>query len=364
MKVLVTTIPAWGHLVPMLGIVRALERAGHEVLVATSPDFHAELASLDLRPFSAGLSEHAMLAERRMRWPSTMGRPPREWARRMFTEIAAPAMATDLAPLVDAGWPDLILSEEGEYGGRLVAESSGVPVVTHGWGTPAPPPAPGFADVPHIDTCPPSMAGSSAPAGWRLRYEVPTLVTPSPELTSWIEERKRPLAYVGFGTVPLYRDRADVTQAMGALHGTGFDTVCTVKDPDDPALAAAAAGWGARLEKFLSLPDLLSHCAVVVSHGGAGTTMAALAHGVPLLIMPQGAPSQQRMADACTARGVARCLSPDDSTHDRLRESLQALIDDTAYSTEAAAVAEEIAAGTAPEIVVDGLVAFAASPTS
>jgi UDP:flavonoid glycosyltransferase YjiC (YdhE family) len=358
-KVLVTTIPSWGHLVPMLGIVRALEDAGHDVLVATSPTFHAELASLGLRPFAAGLSEPAMLAERRSRWPSTEGRPPREWASRMFTEIAAPAMAADLAPLVDEGWPDLILSEEGEYGGRLAGDKGGVPVVTHGWGSPpAPAPAPsppGLSVVPHIDPCPASMSGNAAvPVGWRLRYDVPTLIAPSAETTSWVSARRRPLAYVGFGTVPLYRDRVDVGQVLAALDAAGFDAVCTVPDPEDGALPASA-GTGARRERFVSLPDLLPCCAVVVTHGGAGTTLAALAHGVPVLVLPQGAPSQQRMANACAARGVGRALSPEDTTEARLLDEIGALVAEPTYSVEAAAVADEIAHGPEPDTVVAAL---------
>jgi UDP:flavonoid glycosyltransferase YjiC (YdhE family) len=339
----------------MIGTVRALEAAGHDVLVATSRDFHAELASLGLRPFPAGFSEPAMLAECFSRWPSAKDRPPGEWAPRMFTQIAAPAMAADLAPLFADGRADLILSEEGEYGGRLAGDSCGLPVVTHGWGTPAPPPAPGFNVVPHIDMCPRSMAGGAVRAGWRLRYDVPRLVPPSAETTSWIDTRRRPLAYVGFGTVPLYRDRADVGQVIGALDVAGFDAVCTVPDPEDPRLVAAAARAGARLETFVSLPDLLPRCALVVSHGGAGTTMAALAHGVPVLVLPQGAPSQQRMADACAARGVGRSLSPDHATDARLVDEIEALIEVPTYAAAAAGVADEIMHDPDPVTVASAL---------
>ncbi|MDT7539153.1 MAG: hypothetical protein QOI82_2738 [Actinomycetota bacterium] len=345
----------------MLGLVRAFERAGHEVLVATNAEFHPVLASLGLPGLAAGYSEHDLLSERLKRWPSTADRPPREWAQRMFTEIAAPAMAADLAPLLDRGWPDLILSEEGEYGARLVGSSKGVPVVTHGWGSPPTAAPPGVAVVPHIDPCPPSLSGQGRAAfGWCLRYEVPRLVAPSTETTSWVSERRRPLAYVGFGTVPLYRDRVDVPQVLTALRAAGFDAVCTVRDPAAPALVAAA-GSSTRLEKFVSLPDLLPRCAVAISHGGAGTTLAALAHGVPLLVLPQGAPSQQRMADACAARGAARCVEAGDITTARLRHHLGDLLDDPAYRAAATEVADEIAAAPAADTIVDALTDLAAA---
>jgi UDP:flavonoid glycosyltransferase YjiC (YdhE family) len=346
----------------MLGVVRAVQRAGHEVLVATHAEFHPALASLELPGFEAGLSEQDLLAERLRRWPETADMPPREFAQRMFTDIAAPEMATDLASLVDRGWPDLILSEEGEYGGRLIGPRAGVPVVTHGWGSPPTAAPPASAVVPHIDPCPPSLSGHGrVSSGWRLRYEVPRLVAPSAETTSWVNDRRRPLAYVGFGTVPLYRDHADVPQVLAALNATGFDTVCTVPDPTEPALCAAA-GPDTRFEKFVSLPDLLPRCAVVVSHGGAGTTLAALAHGLPLLVLPQGAPSQQRMANACAARGAARCLEAGDITAPRLRQQLAALLDDPRHRAAAKEVADELAAAPAADTIVELLTDLAAAP--
>jgi UDP:flavonoid glycosyltransferase YjiC (YdhE family) len=154
-----------------------------------------------------------------------------------------------------------------------------------------------------------------------------------------------------------------VPQVLAALNAAGFDAVCTVEDPTEPALFAAA-GSSTRLEKFVSLPDLLPHCAVAVSHGGAGTTLAALAYGIPVLILPQGAPSQQRMADACTARGAARCVEAGDVTAARLRRELGDLIDDPAYRAAATEVADEMAAGPAADTVVDALALLAAAPRS
>ena len=45
----------------------------------------------------------------------------------------------------------------------------------------------------------------------------------------------------------------------------------------------------------------------MISHGGAGTMLAALAHGLPLLTVPQGA-DQYLNADRCARRRVGRTL--------------------------------------------------------
>ncbi|WIV56198.1 hypothetical protein [Amycolatopsis nalaikhensis] len=78
MRVLATTFPGWGHLVPMLGVLRALLAAGHEVSVATHPEFHPALAALGLPAVPAGLAEAELHAEHLRRWPETATRPPAE----------------------------------------------------------------------------------------------------------------------------------------------------------------------------------------------------------------------------------------------------------------------------------------------
>ena len=353
---LVSTVPSWGHLVPMLGVIRAFGADGHDVLVATNPAFHPAVTSLGLKALAAGMSDSEMLAERAARWPATKDRPPQEWAMHMFTEIAAPAMSADLAPLIDSGWPDLVLCEEGEYGGVLAAARTGTPVITHGWGTPRS--AASRADG-HIDPCPPSMAGD-IPDGrrWVVRFAVSQLVTAEPETAAWVAARQRPLAHVGFGTVPFYRDAPGVVAEMiVALDACGLDAICTVGDPADPAYSEVAVA-GVRFESFVSLPDLLPRCSLVVSHGGAGTTLAALAHGLPVLVLPRGAPSQQRMADSCVARGVGRAVLAQGSTQEQLRAEVDALLGRPSYRAEATAVAEEMTAAPEASAVAASLCEF------
>ena len=65
-----------------------------------------------------------------------------------------------------------------------------------------------------------------------------------------------------------------------------------------------------RAREFVSLAALLRSCQVVISHAGAGTVLASLAAGVPVVLMPRGTPSQLRMADACHRAGVGRRCDP------------------------------------------------------
>ena len=52
-RVLFTSCPAYGHVLPMLPLVRAAERAGHDVRVATGPDMVGPLVA-------RGLDVHAV----------------------------------------------------------------------------------------------------------------------------------------------------------------------------------------------------------------------------------------------------------------------------------------------------------------
>ncbi|MEV6877840.1 glycosyltransferase [Amycolatopsis sp. NPDC051128] len=346
MRVLATTVPGWGHLVPMLGVLRALLAAGHDVTVATHPELHPTLASLGIPAVPAGLGEAELLAERLRRWPETATRPPSGWAPRMFAEIAAPAMASDLHRMIT--WtPDLVLSEKGEHGGARFAAGRELPFVSHGWGSPLSSVPAGNRAIAHLDPCPRSLnpSGWTGPPRWPVRLTTPRLTPADPHTMAWVGERKRPLACVSFGTVPMYRDVTPPDELLDALLATGVDALCT--DPRHPA----APDDRIRIERFVSLPDVLPACALVVCHGGAGTTLAALVHAVPVVVLPRGAPSQARMAGACAARGVAAVVDDD---HPDLRSVIRAVLTGD-YARHAADLAREIAAAPDPAQVVETL---------
>lgn len=194
-----------------------------------------------------------------------------------------------------------------------------------------------------LDPCPPSLYGDSAP----LRGQPVRPATPA--LPSGRDIRHaaagRPLAYVGFGTVPLYRDRPElITAVVEALLARGLDPIITTPDPMLTARLVSLARDRVRVEPWLSLPGTLEWCSLVVCHGGAGTVLAALAAGIPLLLLPQGSPSQARMSRACEFRGLARVLDSRAADADSLAGPLETLTTDDRFKAAARQVAAEIAA--------------------
>jgi UDP:flavonoid glycosyltransferase YjiC (YdhE family) len=93
---------------------------------------------------------------------------------------------------------------------------------------------------------------------------------------------------------------------------------------------------------------LLHRCSVVVTNGGAGTIIAALEVGVPLVIVPTAwdkPDNARRVVEA----GVGVMLSPRQCSPERLRASVETVLNDPGYRSRASAIARRFAEASGPE---------------
>jgi UDP:flavonoid glycosyltransferase YjiC (YdhE family) len=119
--------------------------------------------------------------------------------------------------------------------------------------------------------------------------------------------------------------------------------VVTVSELNDPA-ALGDLPPNVHVERWLPLAPLLPRCDLVICHGGTGTTLAALAAGLPLVLVPQGA-DQFDNARACSRAGAAFVLAPDQVSAGTVRDAaLTALADGSTVREGARGLATEIAA--------------------
>src|SRR5438045_1012290 len=102
MRVLVTTFPGHGHFHPIAPLAFSFQRAGHDVRVATHPEF-GRVESCGLSVLPAGRSERETLSE-------TAGLPPPERAVQQFTTFAVPPFANDVLEAAQQWRPDLVVS--------------------------------------------------------------------------------------------------------------------------------------------------------------------------------------------------------------------------------------------------------------
>jgi MGT family glycosyltransferase len=156
------------------------------------------------------------------------------------------------------------------------------------------------------------------------------------------------------GTV--FNDAAPLRAVLDALAALPVDVLATV-GPDGDLGALVERPGNVRVERYVPQTRVLHRCAVVVSHGGSGTVLGALAAGVAQLCLPQGA-DQFLNAEAVAARGAGLALAPGEVTPVNVTEAVARLLDDPSSRQAAQAVAEEIAAMPSPEEVAADLEAL------
>jgi hypothetical protein len=332
-----------GHFLPLLPLAREAKEAGHEVAFASGPDQSERVVEAGFRFFNAGLTYSQPAQEMRHRYPDWPWGPDFKHVYSLvFAGICGPAMARDLPAVFDSFHPDLVVAEVAEFGGPVAAAAASIPWAALGWGLPVPvdiADAAGKAVAPmweerglnplpygglyqycYLHPCPPSLSPGDGPAIVRtqpLRSDQRSDPTGAP---GWLLKMpERPTVYVTLGTsvsfAAAHGERMVMVMAEG-LGGEDLNVIVTGPGVDQaspmPANIAVA--------RFIPLADLLPRCQLVVSHAGAGTMLAALAVGLPQILLPMGA-DQFRNAAAVVGAGAGpanslrRSWTPSPSGH-------------------------------------------------
>lgn len=386
LNVLCTMVPAIGRFHVLAPMLHAIRQAGHRLVVVAPAMFGKTVREAGLETMAAGLE----ISEIRRAAEETLGakrEPPDMLASVMFTQVAPRAL---LAPVIEPAraWrPDVVLHEEGEYAGPVLAALLRVPNVAVGWPSPArafealervgrnlrslwtdndldPPPMGGIYRHLWFDSCPAALQRPDAGdlgQSYPLRPVALDEPASEPLPPAIAEKSSRPLVHLTLGTVPLYNEAIDIFQrVILGLADEPVRLVVTVGANNDPTRFPQGHA-GLWVTRYIPYSQLLPACDLVISHGGAGTTVAALIHGLPHLIIPQGGASQRRNAFACVRAGVGVALEPGQLTTDAVRAHVHALLDGSAHRTAAQGVASAIAAMPPPEQAVRRLEEFVAS---
>ncbi|HEX6022021.1 MAG TPA: glycosyltransferase [Solirubrobacter sp.] len=369
MRVLCSTTPMEGAFGPFVSLGRALVDAGHEVMVATGPDLQRRVREEGFAAAIAGPAalEGAMAAaadpevrdapaDERWRFPAAM-----------FGGAIPAHKLPALHDLADEFGPDLVVHPPVDVAGPLLAAARGLPSACYGFMQPlapdvlggiaqrvaplwhdaglTPDPRAGIYRRQYLDPCPPSLHSGTHPAErlvQPIRPEPPG--DPLATLPPWAGRLgRRPVLYVSLGTVPFFNQPARFRALLSDLLEQDVELVVTVSELHDPASLGLSAPT-LHVERWLPLAPLLARCDAVLCHAGSGTTLAALAAGLPLVLVPDGA-DQFDNARACEAAGVARSLAPDQVSARAVRDAVRAVLAADAPERAAARrLADEIAA--------------------
>jgi UDP:flavonoid glycosyltransferase YjiC (YdhE family) len=109
-----------------------------------------------------------------------------------------------------------------------------------------------------------------------------------------------------------------------------------------------------RVERFLPLGDVLTDVDLVVSHGGSGSLMATLAHGLPSFLLPLGA-DQPHNAMRAEELGRAVTLDASTVTPEEVGARARQVLADDAMRARCVAVADELKALPGPSAAIAAL---------
>jgi UDP:flavonoid glycosyltransferase YjiC (YdhE family) len=361
-----------GHFNPLVPFARAFERGGHEVLFAGPPDLAGpvEGAGFDFWQFDPPPQDELGAI-----WGRVPQLPPEEANEVVVGEIFGRLNTTAAVPRLRAAieeWrPDVLVRDPNEYGAALAAEQHGVAhvrvaiglasteelglgiaagaidAIRRAEGLPPDPDADRLRSSPYLSAFPDSLDEGAQPD--THRFHDPAWDEPPGELPNWWPGREdEPLVYVTFGSVagsfpqalPVYG------VALRAVAQLPVRVLLTVgRDLDLDTLPPAPDN--VRVERWVPQQDVLGHASTAVVHGGSGSTLGAIATGVPLVVVPLFADQPQnarRVAEAGAGVAVEPNREDVEATLGQLRDAIRTVLAEPSYGERARALAGELRA--------------------
>jgi MGT family glycosyltransferase len=339
-----------GNLPPSLGIARVLTERGHAVAFAGRPEMVPRVKTAGFRAIE--ITDAYKQVERY---------PQGHFMTRAACYLTSPAVEEQVQSIVAAEAPDIALIDA--MFPAALAQASGfkqpTAVFVHtfvfrqldmwrkmiatldGMRQQA-----NFAGLPPLDELwrardrivSTSLAAfDAAPAaGWNLvRHAGPVLedekfAVPTP--LPWPESDATPLVLVSFSTGFEQRNVDKVQRALDALADLPVNVVATtggIVAPNEVATPANAV-----VLNYAAHDPIMRRAALVMTHGGHGTAMRAMRHGVPMVVIPGLAGDQPFVAAAVQEWGAGRALAGNAGA-DAMRAAAQEVLSTPSYRAKA-----------------------------
>jgi UDP:flavonoid glycosyltransferase YjiC (YdhE family) len=338
MRILFTFVGGAGHFGPLLPVAHAAAEAGHAVAFTCAA---AMVPVVERHGFAGFSTDPAELPEPPVRKPllPVDRRREVEQLRERFASGFPERRGAQIAARCAEWRPDLLVCDEADFACPVAGGQLGLPVaVVHVC-------APGFipSDLAITDALELSPFPASLDPGDVHRFRA----------------HDAPLAdgdaiYFTLGTI-FNNESGDLfTRVLEGVAPLAGAVTVTVGPYFDPAELGRQPP-NVRLERHVDQAEVLPRCRAVISHGGSGSVLAALAHGLPSLLLPMGA-DQPWNADRCQELGVALALDVIAATPADIREAVGKL---DGLRTAAGRLREEIARLPGPERAVGLLQAYA-----
>jgi UDP:flavonoid glycosyltransferase YjiC (YdhE family) len=289
-----------GHVEPLVPLATAARAAGHTVAFAGRPSILPAVEALGFEAFPAE-AEHETPPKRIELQPVDLEREERDF-RGWFADRPEIAGEPLNAVRLENGLPS---DPELQMLGRHLV----------------------------LSPFPPSYREPSFPTERSFRSSAP----PPPS-----ERDGATTVYFTLGTVFNLECGDLFARVLDGLRELPFEVVATVGPHVDPAEFGPLPDRF-HLAEYVPQSDVLPRADVVVSHGGSGSVLGALAHGLPQVLIPMGA-DQPLNGKRCEELGLARVLDPIAATPEAVRDAVSTVLTDGSYRTAAERMRDELAA--------------------
>ncbi|SDX61761.1 L-noviosyl transferase [Amycolatopsis xylanica] len=374
MRVLFTTAPLSGHFFPLVPLAWACRAAGHEVLVATAASYVPSVVRAGLpAAATAPPADFVELAAETTPELGVPGADVREVERRLryghgmvFGEMAASGLP-GMTELIGQWYPDIIVSDRAEFAGPVAGARHDIPIVQLHWGV---------AELPEYRLGAEAVLGERLPdPTWvldpwprvlRLPHALPhhgirhVPYNGDAPVPGWmLAPRAKPRICLTMGTLVPHIDVRGlaplISETLENLADLGFDPVLVA---DEKAVAA----WEplpsvAEHVGRMPLSEVLRASDAVIHHGGQGTSLTALAAGLPQLVLPQFA-DQFENAAAIVRSGAGIRLRPEEISPETLAKGCLRLLENVSFGEGAASAAAAVAAQPSPAEIATSLEAI------
>lgn len=150
-----------------------------------------------------------------------------------------------------------------------------------------------------------------------------------------------------------------VREILDALADLDIEVVATIAEQEQKKLGPVPDN--VRLVTFAPLHALLSTCAAVIHHGGAGTVATSSLLGLPQLIVPDQGDGEYA-ATRVEEYGAGVLVQPEDADGRTVRDRVVRLLREPGFASRAAELREQVLALPAPHEVVGHLERLLARP--
>jgi UDP:flavonoid glycosyltransferase YjiC (YdhE family) len=163
---------------------------------------------------------------------------------------------------------------------------------------------------------------------------------------------QEPVVLVSLSTMFFEGQEATLQTILDALAEVPARGLVTTAAVAPEALRAPA---NVEVHRYLPHDEIMPTVSLVVGHGGHSTTMRALAHGVPLLVMPMHPVLDQQMIGKAVADAGAGLVLPKTASIQAIRNAVRSLLEDPSYRHAAQATGARLRSCSGALVAADDL---------